>query len=84
MTGRNCETCKNYSQLAEPRIVNEECSVYGFCFKDYMKNGMMSTYPVYIPEGACRDFQKVCGAKKNSNMIIEMQMNITDFLEVQS
>lgn len=49
----NCDTCKNYAPLKEPWKVSEECCVYGFCFKNY--DAMMSTYPVYIPDGACKE-----------------------------
>lgn len=80
---KNCEICKNYSPLKEPRIATEECSVYGFCFKHFMKNGMMSAYPVYIQGSACRDFAKASGIKLKQNAEnLDGQMEITDFPEV--
>ena len=80
---KSCEICKNYSPLKEPREVTEECSVYGFCFKNFMKNGRTSTYPVYIQGGACRDFVKAPGTKKKQDEEnLCGQMSITDFPEV--
>lgn len=78
---KKCEICKNYAELKEPRRVTEENSVYGFCFKDYIKNGMMSTYPVYIPSTACKSFAKAKGAVE-AEADVKGQMSITDFPEV--
>lgn len=78
---KNCEICKNYSPLKEPRIVNDECSVYGFCFKDFIRNGMMSTYPVYIPNAVCKSFAKAKVAVE-AEADVKGQMSITDFPEV--
>ena len=80
---KNCEICKNYSPLKETREVTDECSVYGFCFKDFMKNGRTSTYPVFIQGGVCKDFVKVPGVKKKQDKEnLCGQMDITDFPEV--
>ena len=80
---KNCEICKNYAPLKEPRKATEEYFVYGFCFKDFMKNGRMSTYPVYIQGGACRDFVKASSVKeKQDEENLCGQMKITDFPEV--
>lgn len=78
---KNCEICKNYAPLKEPRKATEECTVYGFCFKDYMKNGMMSTYPVYVPGAVCNSFAKAKGSVETESDV-QGQMSITDFPEV--
>ena len=80
---KNCEICKNYAPLKEPRKATEECTVYGFCFKNFMKNGMMSTYPVYIQGGSCKDFVKASGVnEKQDEENLDGQMDISDFPEV--
>ena len=56
-TTKNCEACKNYAPLKKPRITSKDCIVYGFCFKDYKER--LSIYPVYVPEGVCRDFKEL-------------------------
>lgn len=77
----NCEICKNYAELKEPMIVKEEISVYGFCFKNFMKNGMMSIYPVYIPGSSRKSFAKKKGVVETDSDA-QGQMSITDFPEV--
>lgn len=63
--------------------MTEECSVYGFCFKNFYKNGMMSIYPVYLQGGACRDYVTASGVnKKQDEENLCRQMEITDFPEV--
>lgn len=57
--GQCCNLCKNYSELKETRKANEECFVYGFCFKDYYGNHG-SVHPVYIPNSSstCKKFSR--------------------------
>ena len=78
---RKCEICEYYSKLAQPRKATEECVVHGFCFKDYMKNGMTNTYPVYIPDAHCKWFKRRKGIVEKDHEITG-QMQIEDFPEV--
>jgi len=52
----NCFSCKSYSALINPRDVGGT-TIYGYCFK---KSKLYQSidhkgYPVYIPEGHCKD-----------------------------
>lgn len=76
-----CKTCKNYSALREPRKATEECYIHGYCFKDFMKNGRTSSYPVYIPDAVCESFVKTVGLVKTDSDV-QYQLSITDFPEV--
>lgn len=52
-----CDSCKKYSALHQPRKVDDQNYIYGFCFKNYGNYG--STYPVYLPDGGvCKAYEK--------------------------
>ena len=51
-----CNDCKFYSELKEPRKVDEQNFIYGYCFKSQYNMG--KGYPVYVPGGACKDMKK--------------------------
>lgn len=56
-----CFSCRHFSELKKPREVAEGAAIYGYCFKDGTKDyspNMGKGYPVYIPEGKCKDWKK--------------------------
>ena len=58
----SCYKCEHFAESKEPRTYTNrdgEFCVFGMCFKAFCKNGSYSAYPVYIPEGKCKDFKKV-------------------------
>lgn len=74
----NCKNCQKYSPLVTPRELNEDVTIYGYCFQ---RAGFTNTgYPVYIPEGKCKNHEPLPGEKN----VVEGQMRLEDFLEVMS
>lgn len=72
----NCNDCKNYSPLVEPREFKQGYTIYGYCFKNPGFNN--KGYPVYIPEGGCKYF--IQSTKKHSDqMNCKNQMSFMDF-----
>ena len=57
----SCDNCKLYSPLKEPRDMKiagsryAGCMIYGYCFKQTLMAGNTQGYPVYIPDGVCKD-----------------------------
>lgn len=92
----NCNDCKNYSPLVEPRKFKEVYTIYGYCFKDPGFND--KGYPVYITEGSCKYFihytKKSSGSEEYGKLVqktqrsrgnksdCENQMRLEDFTEV--
>lgn len=61
----NCYACKHFSELKEPRE-GEGFAIYGYCFKFGNKVSSINEgkgYPVYIPEGKCKDYKRKKGNK---------------------
>ncbi len=53
--GMNCFSCKSFSALINPRDVGG-ATIYGYCFKKKLYQSIdHKGYPVYIPEGCCKD-----------------------------
>jgi hypothetical protein len=56
-----CYSCVNFSELKEPRALEPEGSIYGYCFKSGTKPhslNMGKGYAVYVSEGKCREFRR--------------------------
>jgi len=55
----SCYTCKNFSELKEPKVF-DEYSIFGYCFKKnpHVHEQYPCGHPVYIPGGSCKGFQK--------------------------
>lgn len=56
-----CYQCKHFAEFKEARRFTNrdgEFGVFGMCCKTFGKNGSYALYPIYIPEGKCKDFQK--------------------------
>ena len=57
----SCNNCKLFSPLKEPRdlkvagIKYVGNMIYGYCFKQKPMGGNTHGYPVYIPDGECKD-----------------------------
>lgn len=59
-----CYSCKHFAEFKQPRTFTDrdsEVIVYGMCCKSFCKNGSYYMYPIYVPEGRCKDYKK--GAK---------------------
>ena len=62
----SCYSCEHFAEFKEPRTYKSrdgEFTVYGECCKNFNKNGSYSMYPVYIPQGVCKNFKKKKGTK---------------------
>lgn len=60
-----CYTCKHFAEFKNQRTYTNrdgEFGVFGMCFKGFAKNGSYCLYPIYVPEGKCKGFEK--GRKK--------------------
>lgn len=56
-----CYRCAHFAEFKESRTFTNrdgEFGVFGMCFKGFCKNGSYTTYPIYVPEGKCKDFKK--------------------------
>lgn len=56
-----CYQCAHFAEFKEPRTYTNrdgEFGVFGMCCKTFCKNGSYVLYPVYIPEGKCKEFKK--------------------------
>ena len=56
-----CYQCQHFAEFKEPRTYTNrdgDFGVFGMCFKQFCKNGSYSVYPIYVPEGKCKDFKK--------------------------
>lgn len=57
-----CYCCQHFAEFEKPRTYTNrdgDFTVFGMCFKSFCKNGSYSSYPIYIPEGKCKQFIKV-------------------------
>lgn len=56
----NCYSCKNYSAFINPRGTGG-ATIYGYCFKKprFYQSIDHKGYPVYIPEGHCKDHSEI-------------------------
>lgn len=58
-----CYRCRHFAEFKEARSFEDrsagDISVFGMCCKGFCKNGSYYMYPIYVPEGACKDFKKV-------------------------
>lgn len=57
-----CYKCAHFAEFKEPRLY-DDFGVYGMCFKSYNKNGSMYAYPIYIPDGSCKQYKKAKRSK---------------------
>ena len=59
-----CLVCRQCSALVEPREVEGEVYIYGYCFKDGVKSyspNMGKGYPIYLPltcGATCKSFKR--------------------------
>lgn len=53
-----CYNCKHFAEYKDPRIF-DGYGCYGSCFKGFAKNGSTFIYPVYVPEGVCKKFERL-------------------------
>ena len=79
----SCKSCKNYSELKEPRIQKNkdgaEYTIAGYCFKKSHQADYNKGYPVFIPEGTCKGYQG-CGGRPKEDVQIDGQMDLfTDY-----
>lgn len=76
-----CNQCKFYSEFTEPRdlsIAGEKFAYavcYGMCYKQNLFKGNFQGYPVYIPEGNCKDFIRKRGIKQK-DVVIDGQFKL--------
>lgn len=59
--GECCYNCRQFEKFEQPRTYTNrdgEFSVFGVCLKSFNKNGSYSVYPIYVPGGKCKDFNK--------------------------
>lgn len=72
MDTNNCETCRHYSALREPRVRSDGVTIHGYCFKhgdkDYSWN-MGKGYAVFLPEGHCKDHKNLPRKKKETHAV---------------
>lgn len=68
----SCYECKNFSQFINPRVLKEngnEYTIFGQCFKQMKNTG----YPVYVPNGSCKDIKKKSEKKE---LIGQLEMSL--------
>lgn len=56
-----CNACEHFAEFKEHReYINRDgyFTVFGMCCKSFNKNGSYALYPIYIPEGKCKTFQR--------------------------
>jgi len=76
-----CNQCKFYSEFTEPRdlsIAGEKYAdavCYGMCYKQNLAKSNYQGYPVYIPEGNCKDFIRKRGIKQK-DVVIDGQFKL--------
>lgn len=76
-----CNQCKFYSEFTEPRdlsIAGEKYAnavCYGMCYKQKNAFGNFQGYPVYIPEGNCKDFARRRGIRQ-SDVVLDGQFKL--------
>ena len=59
--GECCYNCKHFEKFEQPREYTNrdgKFGVFGVCLKSFNRNGSHSVYPIYIPDGKCKDFNK--------------------------
>lgn len=58
-----CYRCQHFAEFKKVRSFEDrsvgDVSVFGMCCKSFCKNGSYCMYPIYVPEGKCKDFKKV-------------------------
>ena len=63
-----CYQCTHFAEFKESRTYTNrdgEFCVFGMCCKTFCKNGSYALYPIYIPEGKCKEFKKKRKIKKD-------------------
>lgn len=76
-----CNQCKFYSEFTEPRdlsIAGEKYAnavCYGMCYSQKNAHGNIRGYPVYLPEGSCKDFIRRRGIKQK-DVVIDGQLKL--------
>lgn len=76
-----CKQCSYFSEFTEPRdlaVAGEKYKgafCYGVCYQQKLAAGNFQGYPIYVPEGTCKEFRRKRGLRK-TDVLIDGQIKL--------